>query len=222
MNRKYTAWKKSRTYGDIYGGRERIRLTDAIFAHTHSLKRPDPGQDLPVLLQDNPSKGFFFPISAHEAQVALQSLPGDEYAGITHIWLRRIRHVSRQKDALPLAEFVCGSGVRAIILYPWRRDLRQVFGSKKPSSRAVAEYRRFGSSELTCVRGIWTLTWRLAALRAFSIHLLYHEVGHHVTRYMRHYDASHRKTENAADQYAYQRTAVASYVFDRLQEHTGE
>lgn len=223
MNHRFTAWKKSRKYGDIYGGRERLRLSDNIFARTHSLKRPSVNDELPILIEDNPSREFFFPISALEAKMALQDLPVEGYEGITHIWLRRFKKKDYQNQELPLAEFVCGSGVRAIILYPWRRDLIQNFGPKKPSKKTISEYQRFCSADLQHVGGTWLLKWQLAPLRKFCLHILYHEVGHHIDWYIHHWSkANSKKTEEAANQYAFQRAPTAKHVFDQLQKNRRE
>jgi len=36
----------------------RRRMADNIFARTHSLQRPDPGQALPILIQDKSFAGL--------------------------------------------------------------------------------------------------------------------------------------------------------------------
>ena len=50
QTRKDTAWKKSRTFGDLKGGRVKPKLADKIFARTHSLQRPSPGDGLPIFI----------------------------------------------------------------------------------------------------------------------------------------------------------------------------
>lgn len=68
MDRKQTAWKKSRKFGDIYGGRERPKMTvgvptggNRIFRRAHSILPPSPLDKLPIYIVDNPSRDFFFP-----------------------------------------------------------------------------------------------------------------------------------------------------------------
>ena len=78
MDRKMTAWKKSRKFGDIYGGRQRVKLADNIFHRAHGLQKPGASEALPILIEDNPSRDFFFPISAQEANEALKVLPKEE------------------------------------------------------------------------------------------------------------------------------------------------
>lgn len=207
--RSATPWKKSRTYGDIYGGRMRRRMADNIFARAHSLLRPDPSQALPILIQDNPSREYFFPVSAEEFASALRFLPVDHQSGITHIWLRR-RSTRMIEMNAPLAEFICGSGVRVIVIYPWRIDGRLYIGRCKPSPQSIAHYLRFGATLLN-EKGRWHVHFTAAALRRFFIeHLFCHEVGHHVDWYSRHWSkANSRKLENFADQYAVQWGAYA-------------
>lgn len=130
MNRKLTAWRKSRKFGDIHGGRTRLRLTDNIFKRCHSLKKPSINDDLPILIEDNPSKDFFFPLSVHEVERALKALPEPDHKEITHIWLRRLKKSDYENGQTPLAEFICGSGVRVIILYPIPRSMIIELGRK--------------------------------------------------------------------------------------------
>mgnify|MGYP000067038661 FL=1 len=219
MNRKYTAWKKSRKFGDIYGGRTRARLNDNIFMRAHSLKRPSSTDELPILIQDNPSRDFFFPISADEASEAIKALPKDDSLGITHIWLRRFSKTEYEKGALPLAEFICGSGVRVIILYPFPKNMIMNLGSKKPSARKLKELGEW-CSDIKKADGSWVLRWNLPALRKYYINnLLYHEVGHHVDWYNRYWTmANARQAEEFADQYAIQKTATATQIFNKLEK----
>ena len=215
----HTPWKKSRKFGDIYGGRERLRLNDNIFMRAHSLKRPNTNDELPILMQDNPSKDFFFPISVEEAKEAVQALPKDDYEGITHIWLRRVTKSEYKKGQLPLAEFICGSGVRVIILYPFPENLIMNLGSKKPSGRKLKELSKW-CTDLQKNKGKWFLKWNQDSLREYYInHLLYHEVGHHVDWYSRHWSmANSKQTEEFADQYAIQKTATATHIFKELKK----
>lgn len=200
--RSVTPWKKSRTYGDLYGGRMRRRMTDNIFARAHSLQRPAPAQPLPILIQDNPSRDFVFPVSAAELAQALLGLPESHRQGITHIWLRR-PSLRRGISESPLAEFVCGSGVRVVVIYPWRVDGRLCMGRDKPTAATVSAYARFGASVLY-EGGCWYIHLSMPQLRRFYIeHLFCHEVGHHVDWYHRHWSkANSRQVEAFADQYA--------------------
>jgi hypothetical protein len=218
MNRKHTAWKKSRKFGDIYGGRKSLRMTDSIFERAHSLKRPSIGDELPFLIEDNPSRDFFFPVSVEEVNEAIKELPKDDYRGITHIWLRRIKKSDFVTNEQPLAEFICGSGVRVIILYPWPKDMCIRF-AKKPSSRRIKESLKYGI-QLEKVHNVWVFEWNLPALRKFYINgLLYHEVGHHVDWYFRHWSkANSKKLEDFAEHYAVQKSTTGTYVFNRIEK----
>jgi hypothetical protein len=97
MHNNPRPWKKSRTFGDIYGGRMRMRLDDNIFRRAHSLKRPGISDELPILVQDNPSRDFFFPISVEEAKAAIEALPNDDHQGITHIWMSSVKNLNTWK-----------------------------------------------------------------------------------------------------------------------------
>ena len=217
MKRKFTAWKKSRTYGDIFGGRQRLKLDDNIFRRCHSLTRPSPDDDLPLIVQDNPSRDFFFPLNAEEVVQALQALPKKDYSQITHIWLRRIKTTDYEAGNLPEAEFICGSGVRLIVLYPTPIDMVVKLGAKKPSRRKMNELGKW-CADISIKNGVWRAKWNLSELRAYYINaLLYHEVRHHIDWYYRNWSkANNKQIEEYADQYAMQKTATATYVLNKL------
>jgi hypothetical protein len=143
MERKQTAWKKSRRFGDIFGGRARRKITDGIFRRAHSLNPPGPHDSIPIFIVDNPSREFFFPLTPDEIKKELCNVPKLDWSKITHIWERRFKKTEYEAGELPLAEFICGSGVQLIVLYPWPNDLRLPLGPKKPTTsqlRAFADY----------------------------------------------------------------------------------
>ena len=113
-----TPWKKSRTFGDVYGGRTYLKFADKVFNRAHSIERPGANDVLPIVLQDNPSRDFFFPLNADEVLAAIKGLPASHVAGITHVWLRRVKKSDYIEQVQPLAWFICGSGVRLITLFP--------------------------------------------------------------------------------------------------------
>lgn len=214
-----TPWKKSRTFGDKLGGRLRRHMTDNIFRRLHSLQRPGPQDRLPILIEDNPSRDFFFPISASEASQVLSGL--DSYASgeITHIWLRRSNYSGVASRAHPFAEFICGSAVRVIIIYPWRKDLTRYLGSKKPDQKMWRAFARFGA-EIFESSGEWHVRFSETNLRQFYFeHLLLHEFAHHLDWYRRCWSKANRKqVEEFANQFAVAWGPTATEVlnnFDR-------
>jgi hypothetical protein len=218
QNRKQTAWKKNRRFGDVKGGRRNPKISDNIFRRLHSLKAPPPGAETPVVMEENPSRDYFFPLSGDQFRQALDALPNKHTRGLTHLWLRRGLSGSRQSNQ-PLAEFICGSGVRVIILSPWRRDMRLCLGRDKVENRIAKSYARYGAPPFRH-RGWWYVEFSPQDLRRFYVqHLLYHEVGHHVDWYYRHWTAANLKqAEDAADQYAFRRARTASHVIRRFEE----
>ena len=218
-SRKETAWRKNRRFGEIHGGRLRRKLTDNIFERLHSLERPSPGVELPILIEENPSRDFFFPLSGRETIAALEALPKKDTSGITHVWLRRVRKTDYVAGELPLATFICGSGVRLITLFPWPRDRTLRLGRRKPTQRLIREYSAF-DAELLQEDGRWCFRFSEDALRRFYVeHLLYHEVGHHVDWYRRHWSpANAREGEEAANQYAMAKSRTATHILNRLEK----
>lgn len=212
-----TPWKKSRTYGDIFGGREYRRFADNIFRRAHSIQRPSHGDILPILIEENPSRDFFFPISASEILLALKSLPKREYGGITHIWMRRLIKADFIDRVQPLAYFACGSGVRVITLFPWPKNMTLSYGSKKPPNKIINEAKRYGA-EVVMEGGNWVSKWNIESLRRFYIQgILFHEVGYHLDQYCRIWSrANSKQVEEFADQYAIARTANATRIYNKL------
>ncbi|MEO0441252.1 MAG: hypothetical protein AAF067_10280 [Pseudomonadota bacterium] len=219
MSNISTPWKKSRTYGDVHGGRTRRKFADRIFRRVHSIARPNPEDELPILIEENPSRDFFFPISGHEAVEALKALPKRDYAGITHVWMRRLKKSDHIEKVQPLAYFACGSGVRAITLFPWPKNMKLSYGTTRPSNKLINEAEGFGA-EILKEGNDWISRWDLEGLRKFYIQgILFHEVGHHVDSYYRHFSqANAKQVEEFADQYAIARTATATHVYNRLEK----
>lgn len=215
---KTIQWKKNRKFGDIHGGRSNLKLSDNIFSRLHNLKPLSELDEVPVLLEDNPSRDFFFPLSAQETKIALQALPKRDYCQITHLWLRRVKTSEYNTGERNLAEFICGRGVRLITLYAWPKDMT-IRWRRKPSNRIVNDYGRFGV-EVKRKGNIWFAKPSLLQLRKFYIeYLLYHEVGHHVDWYYRHWSKANAKiTEDYADQFALQLTTTASRVLNKLEK----
>lgn len=213
----FTPWKKSRTLGDVYGGRVRLKLDDNIFTRYHSLQRPSLNHDLPILIEDNPSRDFFFPLSGEEILKAMKALPKKDFVGITHIWLRRLKKVDYIDGLQPLAWFTCGSGVRLITLFPWPNDMVLRYGTTRPSQKKTKEIERYGA-RIEKIGNEWVSQWDLESVRKFYIQgLLCHQIGRHVDWYNRLWSAANRsETEEYADQYAISKTASAMRVYRQI------
>lgn len=61
----------------------------------------------------------------------------------------------------PLAEFVCGSGVRLIVLYPWPKDMLLPLGPQRPGEKLVKFCSRWCDDLIEC-GGKWFLRWTLS------------------------------------------------------------
>jgi len=203
QTRKQTAYRKSRKFGDVYGGRVRQKIPDNIFQRAHSVSRPGPLDELPIVMRDNPSRDFFFPVMPEEALQALKKLPQRDVETITHLWFRRVNKRDYGEGTVPFAEFCCGSGVRMVVLYPWPTTLRLNYGTTRPPASTLnwlAQWTR----DLVNDNGTWFLHWTEDAVRAFYLeHLLLHEIGHNVDWYRRRWTkANRRNAESFADDYA--------------------
>ena len=206
VSRKETAWKKSRNFGDVKGGRTFPKIANRIFNRKHLLHKPSKNDELPIFIKDNPSKDFFFPVNETEILERLNQLPIEHRENITHIWLKRVDKEDYQNNDSFQGMFICGSGVNLIVLSAFPKDLKMIFGTKKPLKKEVNLYSnwcqdlRFDEKEK-----VWFLQWESEKVRDYYLNsLLLHEIGHFVESvYERFWSKSdERKRENFADNFA--------------------
>lgn len=72
-NRKETAWKKSRKFGDIKGGRKYNKYLNTVLNRFHDLEKPDVNDSIPIFIKDNPSRDYFFPIEISDIKEFLKN-----------------------------------------------------------------------------------------------------------------------------------------------------
>jgi hypothetical protein len=204
-------WRRSRTFGDLYGGRTRPRVTDGIFMRLHSIQAPVAGDELPIVLVDNPSRDMVHPVAPGAAVERVRQLP--DAAGITHVWLRR-QKPGEFGGRHPFGEFICGSGVRMIVIYAWPKDLTIAYGTRRPSEALLRELAPW-TTDLWRTGGRWSLVWTAEAVERWCLEwLVLHEVGHHVDQRRRRWtDANRRQAEHAADSYAARWTSAGRESF---------
>lgn len=202
--KKETAWKKSRKFGDVKGGRRRPKLADNIFNRMHNRQAPNEGDKTPIFIQDNPSRDFFFPVSIEEIEAFLEKLPCEHTEYLTHIWLRKMTKKEYEKEDRIQGCFICGSGVNLIVLYPFSRDLKMKLGKKKPNKKTLKWYAKY-EPELVENAGNWELIWTEEKIKRYYLEgLLLHEIGHKIDSiYKRFWSKAYKKAENFADSFAY-------------------
>lgn len=205
-NRKETAWKKSRKFGDVKGGRMKPKLADNIFNRQHSLLAPSENVETPIYMLDNTSRDMFFPITINEIKEVLNKLSDHHTDNITHIWFRKMKKNDYEKKESCQGSFICGSGVNLIVLYPFPTDLKMKFGNKKPNYKTLKWYFAY-EPELIEINGKWILKWTKEKIKRYYLEeLLLHEIGHKIDSvYQRFWSSNYRKQkgENFADNYAY-------------------
>ena len=160
-------WRRSRTFGDLYGGRVRRRNTDDIFERLHSLSPPGPLDQLPIVITENPSRDFVFPVEPDEVVARYRQRSADDVSGITHLWFRRVSP-HRFDAGLPFTDLVWGSGVRVVVIHPWRADLMLRLSTDRPKPAALRRYERW-TADLRHVDGWWWLAWEADAARDFML-----------------------------------------------------
>ena len=197
QNKKKTAWKKSRTFGDIKGGRMRIKLKYNIVKREHSLLKPTEFDKCPIYIMENPSRDFYFPITIDHIESVLNQLPEKDVSCITHIWLRKPNSKVNCQSY-----FTTGSGVYAIILYPFPKNNKISIGKSKPSHKLLTWYKGY-ASEPVKERDNWYIEFTEENARRYYLErLLMHEIGHCVNVWLVYNKAANYKSENSADNYA--------------------
>ena len=204
QNRKHTAWKKNRKFGDIMGGRERVKLADNIFNRTHNLQPPSDNDPKPIFIVENPSKDFYFPVTIEEIQTTLDRLPTEHTEFLTHIWLQKVKKKDYMAGNRVQAAFICGSKVYLIKLYAVPKDNKMLFGTTKPSNKHLTFFKPY-CTDLRHDKNGWFLQWTDKGMKQYFLEkLLMHEIGHCVDyMYHRHWSkANSKQTEDFADNYA--------------------
>ena len=199
---KKTAWKKNRRFGDIMGGRSRVKLKDGIVKRLHSLPVPANSDELPIFIVENTSRYYYFPISVDDVENELLNYSDEEISCITHIWLRK----HNPKDKIQ-GYCVKGSGVCAVVIYPLAIDRKIRLGKERPSPRVMKWYK--GYADVRMDKDGWVAKFTEdSAHRYYLERLLPHEIAHCIAYNkgtMRH---SAYRYENYADNFAYNHQGI--------------
>jgi hypothetical protein len=112
----------------------RRKMTDNIFERLHSLNPPGPFDARPIVISENPSRDFVFPVSADDVLDRLRELPAEDVAGLTHLWLRRViqtrsNAVCRLRNSYVVAVFERSFCIRG--------DRTFGFGSERSARRTL-------------------------------------------------------------------------------------
>lgn len=206
ISRKETAWKKSRKFGNVKGGRTFPKIANKVFNRLHSLEKPNENDELPIFIKDNPSRDFYFPVNEEEILESIKQLPHEYRENITHIWLKKVDMENYENHESFQGMFICGSGVNLIVLSAFPKNLKMIFGMKKPKRKELKFYSdwcqdlRFDEK-----KKVWFLQWQKETIRDYYLNsLLLHEIGHFVESvYERFWSkANKNKREKFADNFA--------------------
>lgn len=214
-SKKHTAWKKNRQFGDSYGRAAFVRIQKIYIPYTH-LPAPQPGIELPQLIENKPHRDFFFPVTGAEVLERIRQLPKDHTEGLSHVWLRHQRR-DQQRDCF--GSYCTGPGYRAIVLNPWPRSLQWDLGEQLHDG-----WKKWALSHNAVVkrsRGRWYATFTMEQSRRFYLDdLILHEVGHHVDGRWRS-AANRKQLEDFAEQYAVKWARWLNRDKPKTRKHTG-
>lgn len=203
QTRKHTAWKKSRRFGDVMGGRTKPKLADNIFKRQHNLSVPFEGQETPIFIVDNPSREFYFPVTVEEIKEILKRLPSDHVDHLTHIWFQKIEKSDYVEGKTFQGSFICGSGVYLIVLNPFPKDNKMRLEKNKPVQKVLNYYRKF-TTDLSEDENGWYLKWTDEKIKQYYLeNLLLHEIGHSIDNFYKRFwsKANEQNREKRADNY---------------------
>lgn len=217
QQRKATAWKKNKKFGNIYGGRMRQKCDDGIIKREHSLLPPAVGQTTPIYIVENPSRDFYFPVTVAEIKVMLDKLPKEHTKYLTHIWLDKVNKKEYLNGKTYQGEFICGSKVYLIKLYAVPKDNRMLFGKTKPTTKELGFYKEY-SSDLRHDKNGWYLQFTSESYKRYYLErLLLHEIGYCVDYiYQRYWSkANHKQTADFSYNYAVLWSNNLNYNYDQ-------
>jgi len=127
-----------------------------------------------------------------------------------------LKQTEWQEFDLPLVEFICGSGVRVIILYPWHKSMKFSWSKKLDAKRIKA----FSSCGIELKRNASNFYVKptMQQLQNYYIRvLLFSAIGCHVDWYNRHWSKANRKSSNDfVHQYAMQMTHMTLRTVSNL------
>jgi len=98
-----------------------------------------------------------------------------------------------------------GRGVYLIILYPFPKNHRMIFGKKKPLNKTLNFYKKYTTNLNQDKTGIWYLQWTEEAIKRYYLEsLLLHEIGHSIDSFYQRFwsKAAVRQNEIYANNYA--------------------
>jgi len=203
QTRKFTAWKKNRKYGDVFGGRTLPKIVDNIFNQQHNLTPPQPDDEKPIFIIDNPSRDFYFPITVDEIKSILRKLPNEHTENLTHIWLQKTKKTDYIKGETFQGCFICGSNVNLIVFHPFPVDNKMRLGNEKPIKKTLNYYKDF-TTDLQIDKNGWFLQWTESNIKKYYLeNLLLQQIGYSIdSSYKRFWSkASKIKNANHADNY---------------------
>lgn len=199
QSRKSTAWRKNKNLGQLKGGRKRWKLSRR--CNDELLQAPAIGAELPIYIEDNPSKDFYFPISIAEIKQIWDNLPKEGLRPLTYIWLRKISSNAFNSRRYPSGLYTYFNSRTAICLYAWPKDRILRLGNHRPSS----DYLRLfddTNPELFKKNNRWCLKFSEAGLKELFTRVFLHEVGHHVDASRQTiFGRSNRGAEDVAENY---------------------
>ena len=194
---KQARWQKQLRYD------EENPSHDKIFDRVNGLAKPRKGDRIPVILQDDVPKDLYFPADAVETEKFLETVPPQELAGLTHIWLRKPKASEFRSGRIPYAEYIRLEGLCVIALYPWPANMLTPLQAK-PGDKIMNRYKRW-APELTSHKAKWLVKWRGDAVQDFFLNdLLKGELNHH-TELQQKIDTEMEGRQHGIDPHLYAR-----------------
>jgi hypothetical protein len=168
--------RRNRNIGKTQGGRVRdgkaVEKRSRLFTQDIWTRLSEAPHEGFIVLQENPSRDYFHPITETDIRSVLSRLPRRTVRPLKAVLLSRLSARDARRGVEGRRRYQC------VVLYAFPRSMEMAWSDGTFSDRAQRHYNIWCST--WCRRNDSTiLTWTLEELRRYYLfHLLLHEIGH--------------------------------------------
>ena len=173
------AIRRNKNIGKTQGGRVKdgsaSEKPSRIFSrHIWSRLSEEEIEECYMVIEDNPSRDYFHPVSEDEIRKTLDRMPNKLTKHLRAVVMPRMSVSDKRRGVEARCRYSC------ITLNPFPKSLRVFWSKNPPKKRAVQHYEPWNAGwEEGEGEGGWFQVWDLNDLKTYYLfHLLLHELGH--------------------------------------------
>jgi hypothetical protein len=169
--------RRNKNIGKTQGGRVKngsaAEKASRIFSrHIWTRLSDEEVQDSYIVIEDNPSRDFFHPVSEAEIRKTLDRMPNKLTKHLRAVVMPRMTSADKRRGVEARRRYSC------IILNPFPENLRLFWSTSPPKKAALQHYEPWDARWEEEETG-WFQVWELDDLKTYYLfHLLFHELGH--------------------------------------------